>query len=85
MNSTFLKLNTKDFIKGLLIATLTSVVTFIYTIIQAGDLVFDWKAIGMAALSAALAYITKNLLTNSNDEFLKAENKVTNSLETPNV
>lgn len=75
MNSSFLTLNAKDFIKGLVMAVLTAVITLIYTSVQAGNLTFDWKAIGVAALSSALAYITKNLLTNSNDQILKSEPK----------
>lgn len=73
MNSPFLTLNSRDFIRGLFVAVLTAVVTFMYTSLQTGSLTFDWKAIGMAALSSALAYIMKNLLTNSNDELLKSE------------
>lgn len=75
MQSTFLSLNSRDFIKGLVVSVLTSVITIIYTSLQAGSFTFDWKAIGMAALTSALAYITKNLLTNSEDKILKAEPK----------
>jgi Flp pilus assembly protein TadG len=71
--STFLSLNSKDFIKGLFIAVLTAVITMLYTSIEAGELMLNWKAIGMTAISAALAYITKNLLTNSNGQILKKE------------
>jgi hypothetical protein len=84
MKSPFLSLNSKDFFKGLLVAVLSAVVTLLYTCIQSGDFIVDWKAIGMAALSAALAYITKNLLTNSNDELLKKEVSVSSS-ENPNT
>ena len=73
--SSFLSLNTKDFIKGLLLAVLTTVITIIYNSLQAGDLTFDWKSIGTTALTTALAYIMKNLLTNSNDQFLGKESK----------
>lgn len=76
MNSQFFSLNTRDFIKGLFVAVFTAVITMLYTSIQAGDFVFNWKAIGMAALSSGLAYIMKNLLTNSNDEILKKEPKI---------
>lgn len=71
--STFLSLNSKDFIKGLFIAILTAVITMLYTSIEAGELMINWKSIGMTAISAALAYITKNLLTNSNGDILKKE------------
>jgi hypothetical protein len=73
MNSPFLTLNARDFVKGLFIAILTAVVTMIYTSIEANNLVLDWKSIGMAALSASIAYIMKNLLTNSNDQIMKPE------------
>jgi hypothetical protein len=73
MNSTFLTLGTKDFIKGLLVAVLSAVVTIVYNTIQTGSLAFDWKAIGMTALTSAIAYIMKNLFTNSTGSFLKKE------------
>jgi len=73
MNSTFLTLNTTDFLKGLLMAVLSSVITIIYQTVEAGSLVFDWKAIGTMALTAALAYIMKNLFTNSAGKFFGKE------------
>ena len=72
--STFLNLNSSDFIKGLIMAVLSSVITVIYQTVEAGLLVFDWKAIGTMALTAGLAYIMKNLFTNSAGVFLKKEN-----------
>jgi hypothetical protein len=73
MKSSLFTLNKADFIKGLVIAVLTGVITAAYSTVQNGSLQFDWKAITISALSAAFAYITKNLLTNSNDEFLKKD------------
>lgn len=73
MNSSIFTLNKADFLKGLIIAVLTAVITVAYNTVQTGTLSFDWKAISTAAASAALAYIMKNLLTNSDDEFLKKE------------
>ena len=73
MSSTYLSLNKKDFIKGLVVAVLTAVISVIYTSIESGSLEFNVKSIVIAALSAALAYIMKNALTNSNDQFLKKE------------
>lgn len=75
MKSAFLSLNTKDFLKGLVVSVLTSVLAIVYTSLQAGSFTIDWKAVGTAALTAALAYITKNYLTNSQDELLKKEPK----------
>lgn len=74
MKSSIFTLNKADFLKGLIIAVLTAVITVAYNTVQTGTLSFDWKAISTAATSAALAYIMKNLLTNSEDEFLKKEN-----------
>lgn len=73
MNSSLFTLNSKDWIKGLVVAVITAVITVVYNTIQTGVLVFDWKAISIAAASAALAYITKNLLTNSKDQLLTKE------------
>jgi hypothetical protein len=73
MNSSLFTLNSKDWIKGLVVAVLTAVITVVYSTIQTGTLVLDWKSISIAAISAALAYITKNLLTNSSDQFLTKE------------
>ena len=73
MNSSIFTLNKADFFKGLVIAVLTAVITLLYNTVQTGTLDFDWKAISTAAVSAALAYIMKNLLTNSSGEFLKKE------------
>jgi hypothetical protein len=76
MKSTFLSLNAKDFLKGLVLSVLSAVITVLYTSIEKESLVFDFKSIGMVALSTALGYIVKNLLTNSKDQFLKDEPKV---------
>ena len=73
MNSTFLNLNNKDFIKGLIVAVLSAVITIVYNTVQTGSLTFDWKAIGLTALSSAIAYIMKNLFTNSTGSFLKKD------------
>jgi len=75
MQSTFLNLNSTDFIKGLLMAVLSSVITIVYQTVEAGSLVFDWKAIGTMALTSALAYIMKNLFTNSTGKLFGKESK----------
>jgi len=73
MNSTFLNLNTTDFLKGLIMAVLSTVITIVYQTVEAGSLVFDWKSIGTMALTTALAYIMKNLFTNSAGKFFGKE------------
>ena len=72
-NSGFLNLNWKDFGKGLLLAVLTAVLGAIYTTLQAGSFSFDWKQIGTLAATSFMAYIMKNLFTNSNGEVMKSE------------
>lgn len=71
--SGFLKLNVKDFVKGLIIAVLAAVLQVILDTVSQGTLTFDWAAIGKLALSAAGVYLTKNLFTNSKGEFLTKE------------
>lgn len=58
-------LNLQDLLKGLIIAALTPALVIIQQSIAAGSLVFDWKAIGMAAISGGLAYLIKNFFTPS--------------------
>lgn len=71
--STFLNLNIQDLAKGLIVTMLTSVLTIAYQTVSAGSLTFDWKAIGLAAITSGLAYLMKNLLTNSEGQFLGKE------------
>jgi TctA family transporter len=73
--SKFLALNSRDWIKGLVVSVLGAVLGLISTFIESGNLHFDWPTIGKAALLAGVAYITKNLFTNSKDEILSTEPK----------
>jgi hypothetical protein len=73
--SKFLNLNSTDFIKGLIMAVLSSVITVVYQTVEAGSLTFDWKAIGTMAITSALAYIMKNLFTNSTGKLFVKESK----------
>jgi hypothetical protein len=77
MKSTLFTLNTKDFVKGLFVAVFTSVITVLYTSVQAGHFEFDVKTISTTALVSALGYIMKNFVTNSNDQLLKKDNETT--------
>jgi hypothetical protein len=56
-------LNNKDFLKGLVMAILISAITIIQQSLDKGTLVFDWKAIAIASISGALAYLMKNFFT----------------------
>ena len=71
--SSFLSLDKKDALKALLVAVLGSVLGLVQVTLDAGSLAFDWKQIGLTALAAAGAYILKNWLSNSKDQFLKTE------------
>jgi hypothetical protein len=56
-------LNWADFGKGLVMAVLTPVFAIIVQSLNNGQLTFDWKVIGGAALAGALAYLSKNLFS----------------------
>ncbi len=71
--SKFLTLNWRDFLKGFVISVLAPVILIIQQSLDSGELVFNWKQIGMAALAAGVAYLLKNLVTNSDDKILKKD------------
>lgn len=73
MNSPFFNINLKDLGKGLILAVLTSVLTIIYSTIQAGSLEFNWNLIASTAITSGLGYLIKNLLTNSEGQTFKGE------------
>ncbi len=68
-----MSLDIKDLSKGLVMAVLSSVLTIIYSTVNVGSLSFDWQSIGMAAITSAIAYLMKNLFTNSDGKFLAEE------------
>lgn len=63
MKSSFLSLNNRDFLKALAVAVLSPVITIIVQTTGEGQLTFDWKAMLTTAISAAGAYLLKNLFT----------------------
>ena len=71
--SKFGELNSSDFIKGAIVAIIGAVLPIIQSVIETGSFQFDWKAIGGIALTAFIAYLTKNLFTNSEGVFLGKE------------
>lgn len=74
MKSKFLNLNMIDMLKGLLTAVIVAVITYLYEVLQTGDFTaIEWKIVGSTALIAAVGYLFKNLLTNSDGEPLKTE------------
>ncbi len=75
MNSKFLRLNSGDYIRGLIIAIICTIITGTYQLIANGGAV-NWitmKPVVIAAVGAAVSYITKNLLTNSKGAFMEPE------------
>ena len=75
MKSKFLTLDWKDFSRGLLIAFLTAVISGIIGLLDTGA-VFTWatlKPVLIAGISAALSYLLKCLMTNSQDQLFKRE------------
>jgi len=77
MKSNFLTLNTRDFIKGLIIVIICSFITGFYQLIANGGTI-NWitlKPVVIAAVGAGVSYLTKNLLTNSKGNFMEGEPK----------
>lgn len=77
MRSKLFWLNARDFLKGLFLAVITAVITFLISELQSGASidVTLFKRIGITALIAFLSYLVKNFLTNSKGEILTAEPK----------
>ena len=70
------KWHPNDFIKGLIVAVISALITGLITSIQQGHLLPDvngFKQIAGVGLIAGLGYLGKNLGTNSNDQFLTKE------------
>ncbi len=75
MKSKFLNLDLKDFLRGLLIAFLTALISGIIELLDTGA-IFTWltlKPVLIAGVSGALAYLLKCLMTNSKDQMFKRE------------
>lgn len=87
MNAKFLRLNTKDFIEGLIVAVLAALLTGFGGILSSGGLptLIQLKVIGLTAIAGGASYIVKSLLTNSQDKFLAGEPKVPPEVLTPPV
>jgi len=73
--SSFLSLNAKDLVKGLVVAALVAVLGSVQTILEAGELptADQWGNIAKMAGAAIVSYLLKNLFTNSQDQLFKAE------------
>jgi hypothetical protein len=78
MRSGFLRLKSRDFLKGLILTAICTFITGFYELIANGGVV-DWltiKPVIIAAVGSAVSYLTKNLLTNSKGDFMKTEPSV---------
>jgi hypothetical protein len=75
--SEFLKLNGKDFFRGLVVAVLAIITSSLSVILDAGALPTTEQLIGIAKVvgTTAVSYLLKNLFTNSNGQILKPESK----------
>jgi hypothetical protein len=85
MKSNFGTLNWADFGKGALIAVLTAVLATLTTLLQTGALfaASSLPVIGTAALTAFVAYILKQLGTNSQGQLLITEKNATPEVVKP--
>ena len=69
MSSEFLKLNTRDYLHGLVMAILGAVLTLLIELLQTNHSI-DWKFVGSTALIAALTYIVKKLGSDTDNKIL---------------
>ena len=77
MNSKFLSLNAQDFLKGLIVAVFGAVISLLYQLVNNGGDIFTLVALqnmGSVALTATLAYLLKQLSTNSEGQPFGREN-----------
>lgn len=75
MRSKYLRLNRRDFIKGLIVTVICAFITGLYQLIASGG-ELNWitlKPVIIAAVGAGVSYLTKNLLTNSEGNFISSE------------
>ena len=74
-NSPFGKLNLRDLLNGIVVAFLTAALTGLIQVLDAGGLPTADQLIvaGKSGLVASLAYLLKNLVTNSQGEMATKE------------
>jgi len=71
-------INSNDLVKGAIVVIITAILTAILKGLQTQTIQFTWlyfAPIVYSALTAGIAYILKNWLSNSEGKFLKAEPK----------
>jgi drug/metabolite transporter (DMT)-like permease len=85
MKSNFLSLSATDFLKGLFVAIGTALLTGLYDLLQKGAS-FDWptlKPVVLASVAAGIAYLIKNLFTNSQNQLMVSEKNATPEIVKP--
>lgn len=78
MKADFGKLNWKDLLKGAILAFIVAFLTGALQLFQGGQVEWTfiyWQPTVYAGITALIAYLLKNLLTNSDDTFLRQEGK----------
>ena len=75
--SSFLTLGLSDVGKGLIMAFLAAFLMTLYGVLSSGGFPThaQWIDALRTAITAAMAYLLKNVFTNSDDQFLKKEDK----------
>lgn len=70
--SALFKLNSSDFAKGLIVAVLAAVVAALAEALKMPNfdfLAYDWTTLLNVAITAGLAYLSKNLLSDESGKF----------------
>ena len=57
------RVNMRDFIKGLAVAAFSTPITIITQSLEAGHFSFDWRAIGIVAVTSGASYLMKNFFS----------------------
>jgi hypothetical protein len=75
MNSLFLRLSKSDFVKGFVVAILSAGLGAIAPAIAAGTIISTavLQGAGQAGLAGGIAYLMKNLVTNSEGKMFTSE------------
>ena len=68
MQNVLFSVGKSDFVKGLAVAVLTAVLTAVNQSLQSGA--FDWNQIGTIALTAFVAYLSKNFLSDEQGKIM---------------
>jgi uncharacterized membrane protein len=78
MKSKFMNLGMKDFLRGLVISIVSTILVGLTTALDSGMMPTpeQWKYLIITGIGSGVAYLAKNLFTNSEDQFLKKESNL---------